>query len=156
VAINLSPSELEQRVAILKRFRELLLRQREKFQNYLVLLDKEKLDIERGDADSIQAHVDIERDIVMDITTLQKVINPLEDMYNEAYPQHASSEIPELKRSMSELQKEVVRRHYQNKELLKEKMEELRQEIKDLHHTFKQPNKVYSSAPEPSIIDIRS
>ena len=44
---DISPSELSQRVAVIKRFRELLRAQRDRFEVYLNTLDKQKDVIER-------------------------------------------------------------------------------------------------------------
>jgi len=52
--------EMGQRVAALRRFRELLVQQRTKFENYLKVLDHERTDIESGDVDRLAAHVEIE------------------------------------------------------------------------------------------------
>ncbi len=65
-----------QRVAALRRFRELLVQQRAKFENYLMVLDHERADIESGDVDKLAAHVEIEEAIVSEIFTFQKVIDP--------------------------------------------------------------------------------
>ena len=59
------------RVAALRRFRELLVQQRAKFENYLTVLDYERNDIESGDVDRLAAHVEIEEAIVSEIFTFQ-------------------------------------------------------------------------------------
>ena len=81
---TLSQSELNQRVAVIKRFKELLKAQRDRFQSYLSALDKQKDVIERGTADDLMRHVELEEKIVADIFSIQKVIDPLEEMYRSA------------------------------------------------------------------------
>ena len=76
----LSQEELSQRVAVLRRFRELLQRQRDKFSQYLQLLEHQKGDIESGDVDALVSHVELEQGIVSEIFAVQKVIDPLETM----------------------------------------------------------------------------
>ncbi|MFP3042456.1 flagellar biosynthesis protein FlgN, partial [Treponema primitia] len=77
----LSTEEISRRVAILKRFREMLRAQRDRFQEYLNVLDKQQDVIEKGDTEALLSHVELEEHIVSDIFNIQKVINPLEDMY---------------------------------------------------------------------------
>ncbi len=64
---GLSRQELDERVAVLKRFRELLVRQRDKFHDYMGLLDRQRSDIENGDVDALVAHVELEQGIVSEI-----------------------------------------------------------------------------------------
>ena len=54
---ELSPNEVTQRAAILRQFRELLKAQRNRFGEYLDLLEKQKNVIEKGSADSLIRHV---------------------------------------------------------------------------------------------------
>jgi len=88
-------AELTERVAILRRFRGLLEQQRGRFLNYLALLEKQETAIGAGNGEEILAHVELERDIVADIFSIQKVINPLEDMYRAiVMPASATRESP--------------------------------------------------------------
>ncbi|MDR0554696.1 MAG: flagellar biosynthesis protein FlgN [Treponema sp.] len=152
----LAPEELAQRVAILKRFRELLLAQRDRFRTYLDVLDKQQDMIEKGNADDLIAHVEMEEKIVADIFSIQKVIDPLEDMYRAAYPETAGTapaEIPGLKSALEELKLEAVARTERNKELLSRRMDEIRSEIKILRAN---PYRGSGSAiAAPSLIDIK-
>ncbi|MDR1307366.1 MAG: flagellar export chaperone FlgN [Treponema sp.] len=141
----LSPVEVERRVAILKRFRELLSQQRDRFRQYLDVLDRQKEVIQDGSADDLVVHVELEEKIVGDIFAIQKVIDPLEAMYQTAFPlpgqalggevSAASSEIrevPTLRAALEELKTEAVIRSNRNRDLLAKRMEELRQEMKIL------------------------
>jgi hypothetical protein len=151
-----SAQELAQRVAVLKRFRELLVRQREKFSAYLAVLDHEKRDIESGDVDALVSHVEIEQAIVSEIFTFQKVIHPLEDMYKAAYRvADIPQDIPQIQGNLDKLREEVLVRNKENRELLKQRMGMLRQEITGLRNPFKKANSVYASSPGPTMIDIR-
>ncbi len=78
--------EIEQRVAILRRLRETLATQREKFSNYLALLEKEQEIIQTGTLDKLESQVEVEQSIIGEIFTLQKVIRPLDELYRKAYP----------------------------------------------------------------------
>lgn len=64
---HLSREELDQRVAVLRRFRELLVRQRDKFNDYMALLERQRSDIEKGDVDALVTHVEVEQGIVSEI-----------------------------------------------------------------------------------------
>jgi hypothetical protein len=111
-ALALSQNEINQRVAILKRFKELLKAQRDRFQSYLEVLDKSRDVIEGGSAEDLLRHVELEEKIVADIYSIQKVIDPLEDMYQAARieaPKSASGEdVPSLKSALDGLKTEAI------------------------------------------------
>jgi hypothetical protein len=154
--------ELTERAAILRRFRELLVQQRAKFERYLLVLDHEKGDIEGGDVDALVAHVELEEQIVSEIFTFQKVIDPLEDLYRAAYPAAAAkpgedeaSELPVLRDSLAELRGELLRRNAENRELLRRRMDVLRGEIAGLRMPMRSRRSVYADSVEASLVDIQ-
>jgi hypothetical protein len=148
----------DQRAAVLRRFRELLAQQRDKFQKYLVLLDHERSDIESGDVDRLVAHVELEEQIVSEIFTFQKVIDPLEDLYRSVYPHGQipadGAELPELKESLEDLRGEVLRRNAENRTLLKLRMEAIRTEIAGLRMPMKARRSVYADGGEGNVLDM--
>jgi len=147
--------ELGQRVATLRRFRELLTQQRAKFENYLELLDRERSDIESGDVDKLSAHVEIEEAIVSEIFTFQKVINPMEELYRAAYPAAADdTELPELRGTLDELKDEVLRRNAENRALLKRQMDAVRAEMAGFRNPLASRSSVYAHAGEAALVDI--
>jgi uncharacterized small protein (DUF1192 family) len=162
---DLSPTELSQRVAVLKRFKELLKAQRDRFQAYLEVLDKQKDVIEQGSADDLIQHVELEEKIVADIYAIQKVIDPLEDMYHAAqltpaphrgFGKASGDEVPDLKAALEGLKSEAVARSGRNKELLSRRMVELRNEIKSLRsnpYLHRQPS--YSNAGTGGRVDLK-
>jgi hypothetical protein len=137
-------AELAQRVAVLKRFKTLLSQQRDRFHSYLNLLDKQQHVIESGSAEDLLAYVEIEEKIVADIFSIQKVIDPLEELYYTVIPRTAGpgadvtsqshDEVPDIKASLEKLKTEAVMRSTKNKELLSKRMLELRSEIKALRN----------------------
>ncbi|MCX7655764.1 MAG: flagellar protein FlgN [Treponemataceae bacterium] len=152
---DLSEEELAQRVAILKRFRELLVEQRNRFQQYLEVLDKQRDTIERGDTEALLSHVELEEKIVGEIFAIQKVIDPLEVMYRSCYPER-EEEIPPLKEALEHLKQEAIQRSEQNRTLLSRRMEELRQEIKTLRaNPFAKRKSLFGDTDSASLIDIR-
>ena len=148
--------ELGQRVAALRRFRELLVQQRFKFENYLMVLDHERADIESGDVDKLAAHVEIEEAIVSEIYTFQKVIDPLEQIYRAAYPAAGQeNDLPELRDTLDELKGEVLRRNAENRALLKRKMEIVRGEIAGFRNPLASRASVYARQGEGALVDIQ-
>ncbi|MDR1862749.1 MAG: flagellar protein FlgN [Treponema sp.] len=160
---DLSPGELGQRTAVLKRFKELLKAQRDRFRAYLELLDKQKDVIEQGSADDLMGHVELEEKIVTDIHAIQKVIDPLEDMYHAARlkappgsGKAPGDEVPDLKAALEGLRSEAVARSERNKELLSRRMAELRDEIKSLRsNPYLRRQPAYSNAGTGGRIDIK-
>jgi len=144
--VGIDQAELAQRVAILRRFKTLLTQQRDRFSSYLNLLEKQQNVIEKGSAEELLTYVEIEEKIVADIFSIQKVIDPLEEMYytvvagqNPHYKKEETSsdnqdEVPSLKASLEKLKSEAVIRSTKNKELLSKRMLELRSEITALRN----------------------
>jgi uncharacterized small protein (DUF1192 family) len=152
---HLSREELGERVAVLKRFRELLVRQREKFSDYMNVLEHQRSDIEKGDVDALVAHVDLEQGIVSEIFAVQKVIEPLEDMYRAVYAGSEPEGVAELRTTLATLKDEVVVRNSENRALLKQRMEMLRHEVVSLKNPYAKRKSVYASAAEPTSLDIK-
>ena len=150
--MELSSAELNQRVAVIKRFRELLKAQRDRFNAYLYSLDKQKDVIERGTADDLLRHVELEEKIVADIYSIQKVIDPLEIMYSQA-DSSGDDEIPNLKDTLDSLKSEAVIRSERNKELLSKRMSVLRSEIRGFRVNPYARRSTGSTAP--AHVDIR-
>jgi hypothetical protein len=153
-------TEIDRRVALLRRFRELLVEQRGKFERYLEVLDHERADIESGDVDKLVAHVELEEQIVSEIYTFQKVIDPLDELYHVAFEAAAGAsdgdraEVPALKAALDELKGEVIRRNRENRVLLGQRMELLRSEIAGFRNPFAARKSVYASGGEGGFVDI--
>jgi len=133
MAEELSKEEINERVAILKRFRTLLEAQRAKFQEYLVVLEKQEQGIANDDDTSVLAHAELETQIVSNLSNLQKIINPIEDMY-KAIGSPVTAEIPQLKSDLEKLQKEVLEQNAKNRELLKMHLDEIRSRIEKINN----------------------
>ena len=144
--------EIEQRVTILRRLRETLVTQREKFSNYLALLEKEGENIRNGTLDKLESQVEVEQSIIGEIFTLQKVIRPLDELYRKAYPLKEKS-ILNLESSLENIKKQVLVKNERNRLLLKEKMALLRQEIKDLRSVYSMKSP-FRKIGTPTLVDI--
>jgi hypothetical protein len=166
---TLDDEEVSRRVGILRRFRELLKAQRDRFQQYLEILDKQKDMIEEGNAEDAAAQVELEEKIVADIFSIQKVIDPLENMYRASYPlpkkgrksrSKAAAEdaagIPDLKSALEELKTEAVSRAKRNREMLSRRMAAIQTEIKIIRKNpySRKSRSLYGEVPSPSLVDI--
>jgi DNA-binding FadR family transcriptional regulator len=141
----------EQKVAILKRLREMLQRQREKFHGYLALLEQEESSITSGDAESLLAQVEMEKSIIADIFSLKKVIEPLETLYQAAYPRTEQT-VPRLKATLEKMSEQVIAHNEKNRALLRERMDDLRVEIASLR-AWPRVSSSFSQAA-PGLVDI--
>jgi hypothetical protein len=154
--VQISEKELAQRVAILKRFRELLVRQRERFYNYLSVLDKQRDVILSGNAEDLLAHVEMEEQIVADIFSIQKVIDPLELMYRTAVPGAPDDDVPAIKTALEQLKTQAITQSNHNRALLSDRMADIRTEIRTLRNNpFAARRSMYQAANTASLIDIR-
>jgi len=164
---GISATELSQRVAILKRFKELLKAQRDRFHTYLTALDKQKDVIQSGTTDDLLRHVELEEKIVADIFSMQKVIDPLEEMYQavrvekpakgsqkSVKKETGEEEVISLKEALDGLKAEAVVRSERNRELLAKRMAELRSEINSLKINSYARRK-FETSTGPSYIDIK-
>jgi hypothetical protein len=167
---NLDSKDVEQRVAILKRFKVLLSQQRDRFEQYMGVLDTQEEIIKTGNPDQLIAHVELEEQIVEDIFSIQKVIEPLEVMYQTTVADTAdlgastttsvgaavaeAREVPKLRAVLEDLRAEAVVRSDRNRELLAERMKEIRAEMKLLKSN---PYAIHHSTymeEGPALIDI--
>jgi len=170
VSDSIDSVELAQRVAVLKRFKTLLSQQRDRFRSYLDLLDKQQSVIESGSTEDLLNYVEIEEKIVADIFSIQKVIDPLEEMYNsltstasvQAQKGAKKSEAPDdvhgLKTSLENLKNEAIIRSTKNRELLSKRMIELRSEIKALRnnpYTAGGRKTNFSDSNSASLVDLK-
>ncbi len=142
---------IQQKVAVLTRLREMLQRQREKFQGYLTLLEQEESSITRGDAESLLAQVEMEKSIIADIFALKKVIEPLETLYQAAYPVTEAT-VPRLKATLEKMGEQVIAHNAKNRALLRSRMDDLRQEIASLRGWPRAKSHFAQAAPR--LVDI--
>ena len=163
---TISESELTQRVAVIKRFKELLEQQRERFRSYLAVLDRQRIVIGNGSADEIIAHVELEEQIVADIFSIQKVIDPLEVMYNATGAAAGAAtgvgtylpanDVPALKATLENLKTQAAARSGQNRDLLSSRMAHINSEIQAIKNNpfiSKARFSLYQNAV-PTMIDI--
>ena len=155
---ELSQEEINERVAILKRFRHLLEQQRNKFKEYLEVLEKQEEGIISENDTVISAQSELEQQIVSNITNLQKVIVPIEKLYKEKGIT-LTAEIPEIQKELSNLQQAVLTQNEKNQNLLKEHMVQIRNQITKISdprfNPYAKNTSIYSQKTStPSIIDV--
>jgi len=143
---------IEGNVAVLKRLREMLARQREKLGEYLRLLECEGDSIDRGDAARLLEQVSVEKSLIADIFTLKKVIEPLQSLYQACYPTGSENTVPRLQQALETMGTEIMVRNARNRQRLRERMEELRGEITSLRAWPRAASPFTPAAP--SLIDI--
>ncbi|MEE8441490.1 MAG: hypothetical protein V3S41_07205 [Spirochaetia bacterium] len=147
--VTLTQSEIEERVGILRRFREALLRRRERFSRYLEMLEQQPPG--ENDSDRIEIYVEIEQAIIQEIAGFEQVIEPLQLMYREHGPDGAA-DLPHLKADLERTRDEVLLRAVRSRDLLKQEISSLRSEISGLRIMHRRRS-LFATA-EPTTIDI--
>lgn len=149
---TLSQKELDERIAILKRYRALLEQQRNKFQEYLAVLEKQSDAISAHDAYHVSTHAQIEDQLVSQLANLQKVITPMEKLYEE---KHVSSDmsalnpleadpIPELKNELNKLKERVLLQNRQNREMIQERLIETKPFVQNFRNPYSKARSIYA------------
>ncbi|GMO27708.1 MAG: flagellar biosynthesis protein FlgN [Spirochaetaceae bacterium] len=153
----LTDEEVAQRVAILKRFRELLIEQRDRFKTYLAALDSQKDKITGGDIEDLSVQADFEEKILADIISLEKSIVPMRELYESAFKDEAAPDISELDSVLENLKTEAARRSRENTEILQKKLVAIRGEIKNLRaNPFQRSRRaVRNEAAQANFLDIQ-
>ena len=116
---------------IAKKIRKTLLDQKGRLEDYLYLLEKEEEDIINKDPDKLIAHINLEKNILTELTLLKKVINPLEFVYYNS-PYKKDNSVLELKNSINKLSDQIQQKTYKNQKELKVAIEKVKAELKGI------------------------
>lgn len=151
-------AELARRAAVLGRLKDLLGRQRERLRGYLALLEKQEAAIGSGVGERILACAELEEQAVAGILSVQRAINPLEEMslaFGGGGP--GEIEIPALQASLAELAAQARARSAKNRGLLSARMAKVRAEADALKGSpfAKSARSVYGAHVAASLIDVR-
>jgi hypothetical protein len=150
-----SEAEFASRVILLKRLRTLLLQQRERFESYITVLDKQKDKIETGSVEDLITHVELEETIIGDIIALQKVIEPMQAIIPTA-SLTATPDVAKISSTIETLRVEALDRVTRNKVLISTRMGEIRTELGNLRaNPFARRKSPFASEQIPSFIDIK-
>ena len=148
---EITQKELDERVAILRRFRSLLEEQRSKFREYLTVLEKQQDSITSENPENLLAHTELEQQVVKNIANLQKVIVPMAKMYHAGNESAAGSsaaeaaEITKLQNDLSDLQDKVLKQNAINRDLLRVHIEQLKAQIAGFKNPYKNNRSVYAT-----------
>ncbi len=145
---NLTQEELNERVAILKRYRKLLEEQKSKFEEYLKVLESHQKQIDVENAESITAHSRLETQIVGSISNLQKVIEPMKLLYQTSnaakYSPEESICVERITSELSSLHTRVLAQNEINKKLLQSHMVQVKNQMSQIHNPYRTARSVYA------------
>ena len=137
--MELTQAQIDERIAVLKRFRTLLEQQRNKFREYLHVLECQQNKIEEEDGDALVAHAELEQQIVSNISNLQKVIEPMQSMYNAV--SHGTelgaedkNSVKRMQAELADLQRKVLSQNALNQEILKKHIESIKKQLAESHN----------------------
>ena len=152
---KLNEQELNERVAVLRRLKELLTQQRAKFREYLTVLEKQETSIVCEDMEKLYAHTELEQNILGNISNLQKVIKPMEALYKDTYAGN-DTEIPVLHADLSKLQTQILVQNEKNRNALRTHIDSVRLKLQSLQNPYKKAQSIYAhGAHTASIINIQ-
>ena len=144
---ELTQQELDERVALLRKFRSVLEQQRNKFQEYLTVLEKQQDSITKENPESLIAHTELEQQVVKNIANLQKVIVPMSKMYKQSVPMAHTTEdagIIQIQNELNDLQNRVLKQNQINRDLLREHIESIRNQIQNFKNPYKNARSIYA------------
>ena len=138
----LTQEQIDERVCVLKRLKELLQQQRVKFQEYLSVLEKQEFSIADGDSQKLTVHTQLEENILNNLQNLQKVIVPMEEIYRQTHQN--DSEIPVLKADLTVLQEKVQAQNEINRSKLTSSLAAVRTKLNNFNNPYKKAKSVYA------------
>lgn len=117
-------------------------RQRAQLQEYLQLLTMQEEIILHGDIDTLEHYMRLERQMILGLEALGKVIRPLHDLF-------PSVRAPDL----HQLHRKVAAQHTRNRELLSQRIDELSRRIQETH-VPRRPRSVYREGNNGSMLNV--
>jgi hypothetical protein len=143
----------EEAERVSRRLECLLNAQRERFEEYVQLLDSQAKAIEKGSAESIAAHISLERKLRNDIESLQKVIIPLR-AHLPPEMLEKSAGIACAHEAIEDLKNDINRFIKRNKELLEYRMKEVEDEMIGLRSISLRRSRSFN-APSSMLVDMQ-
>ncbi|WP_027727971.1 hypothetical protein [Treponema sp. C6A8] len=155
---ELTQEELNERVAILRRFRTLLEQQRGKFREYLTVLEKQQDSISNENTEALLAHTELEQQVVKNLMNLQKVIVPMRQMYHSAAPsEEQDKEIYALQDELSSLQERVLAQNKINRDLLRVHLGQIKMQLAGLKNPYRNLTSVYAQKqPVSQMVEVEA
>ena len=155
---ELTQEELNERVAILRRFRTLLEQQRGKFREYLTVLEKQQDSISNENTEALLAHTELEQQVVQNLVNLQRVIVPMKKMYQTAVPDtEQDKEINQLEGELSSLQQRVLAQNRINRDLLRVHIGQIKMQLAGLKNPYRNLKSVYAQKqPVSQLVEVEA
>lgn len=158
---ELTKQEIDERVAILKRYKSLLEQQRNKFREYLKVLEKHQNSISDENPEALFAHTTLEEQIMENIVSLQKVIVPMNELYNHSNKKAGFLEgdvaISSLQEDLNNLQEKVLIQNTKNRELLHTHLSQIRKQLNNLRNPYAYSHSVYAQKEAvASLVEIQA
>lgn len=145
---EITHEELLERVALLRKFKSVLEQQRNKFKEYLSVLEKQQNSIESENPETILAHTELEQQVVKNISNLQKVIVPMSKMYKSlGISQNQMPEIEHIQniqKDLADLQNKVLVQNQINRDLLRVHINQIKTQIQNFNNPYKNARSVYA------------
>lgn len=141
---QITQEELNERIALLRKFKMVLMQQREKFRQYLEVLEKQETSIETENSETLLSHTELEQQVVANIMNLQKVIVPMSKLYKERGVNIEDASVIAIQKDLDDLQKQVLAQNEKNRELLKSHIVQIRKQIATLKNPYKVAHSVYA------------
>lgn len=154
---EITQQELDERVALLRKFRSLLEQQRAKFEEYLTVLEKQQNSISSEDPEALIAHTELEQQVVKNIANLQKVIVPMSKMYKAAKTTSASDDasINKIQSELTDLQNKVLKQNEINRDLLRIHISNIQTQINNFKNPYKNVSSVYAQKqPVATLVEV--
>lgn len=154
---EITQDELNERVAILRKFRSLLEQQRSKFQEYLTVLEKQQNSIANEDPEALIAHTELEQQVVRNIANLQKVIVPMTKMCKSAGINAACEDesINRIQNELDDLQNKVLKQNEINRDLLRVHISNIKTQINNFKNPYRNLSSVYAQKqPVATMVEV--
>lgn len=113
----------EERVRILNRFKLAIEKQRDRFREYLRILEAQSGN--ESLEEQLTFHLELEARIFSEIETFERVAGPLESLYREKDPDGAE-QLPRLREQLDQTRREVLERAKRNKAEIRTQLKRLR------------------------------
>ena len=157
---TISDKELEERVAIVRRFKSLLEQQRQKFKEYLNVLELQEGKIEEEDVYAIRSHEELGNQIVKNISELQRAIVPMQQLYTStraaSYNPKEAVPIEQIQSELEQLQRKVLTQNERNRELLNVHLADVRRRLSSLQNPYKSLQSIYAEKSPSTLINIEA
>ncbi len=148
--------------AVAIRLKKMLDLKAEKIKAYIRVLDKQKDSVRDRNPQLLAAYTWMEQNIIKELSLLQQVIEPLQDVYRaegdtagagKAEAAVKREELERLEENCEKLLVSALKRNGRNRESLSDRMAALKKEIDSLKIP-KRKKSPYSDIQGPSFIDI--